>query len=39
MEEALIREIVSHLKHMHPGELRRVLRYVEREYFKRTEWR
>ena len=37
--ESLIERILSHLRHMHPGELRRVLRYVERECFKRTEWR
>ena len=35
MEESLIREIVSHLKRLHPGALRRVLRMVERERFKR----
>ena len=37
--DSLIDRIVSHLRRMHPGELRRILRYVEREYFKRTEWR
>lgn len=35
--ESLIERILSHLCHMHPGELRRVLRYIERERFKRTE--
>ena len=35
--ESLIERILSHLRHMHPGELRRVLRIVEREYYKRTE--
>lgn len=35
--ESLVERILSHLRHMHPGELRRVLRYVEREYYKRTE--
>ena len=38
MEESLIREIVSHLKHLHPGALRRILRMVERERYKRTDW-
>lgn len=37
MEESLIREILSHLKHMHPGALRRILRMVERERFKRPD--
>ena len=37
--ESLIEQILSHLRHMHLGELRRVLRYVEREYYRRTEWR
>ena len=37
--ESLIEQILSHLRRMHPGELRRVLRIIEREYFKRTEWR
>ena len=37
--ESLVERILSNLRHMHPGELRRVLRYVEREYFKRSEWR
>jgi hypothetical protein len=37
--ESLIERILSHLRRMHPGELRRILRYVEREYYRRTEWR
>ena len=37
--ESLIERILSHLRRMHPGELRRILRMVEREYFKRSEWR
>lgn len=37
--ESLIERIVSHLRHLHPGALRRVLRYVEREHFKQTDWR
>lgn len=37
--ESLIERILSRLRRMHPGELRRILRYVEREYFKRSEWR
>lgn len=36
--ESLIERILPYLRRMHPGELRRVLRYVEREYFKRSEW-
>lgn len=35
--ESLIERILSHLRHMHPGALRRVLRYVEREHYKRTD--
>ena len=35
--DSLIERILSHLRHMHPGELRRVLRYIERERYKRTE--
>ncbi len=35
--ESLIERILSHLKHMHPGELRRILRMVERERFKQME--
>lgn len=34
---SLIREIVSHLKHLHPGALRRVLLMVERERHKQME--
>ena len=36
--ESLIERILSHLRRMHPGALRRVLRYIERERFKRSEW-
>lgn len=35
--DSLIDRIVSHLRRMHPGELRRVLRMVERERFKQME--
>lgn len=37
--ESLIERILSHLRRMHPGELRRILRMVERERFKQTDWR
>ena len=36
--DSLIERIVSHLRRMHPGALRRVLRYVERECFKNGAW-
>lgn len=29
--DILINQIINHLKHLHPGALRRVLAYVERE--------
>lgn len=35
--ESLIERILSHLRRMHPNELRRVLRIVERERYKRTD--
>lgn len=34
--DSLIERILSYLRHMHPGALRRVLRFVERECFRRT---
>lgn len=37
MKEALIREIVSNLKHLHTGALRRILLVVERERHKQME--
>lgn len=37
--DSLIEQILSYLRHMHPGALRRVLRMVERERFKQTDWR
>ena len=36
--DSLIERIVSHLRRMHPGALRRVLRFVEREFFKNGAW-
>lgn len=36
--ESLIRDIVSNLKHLHPGALRRILAAVERERHKQMEW-
>lgn len=35
--DTLIMEIVSHLKHLHPGALRRILAAVERERHKQME--
>lgn len=35
--ETLILEIVSHLKHLHPGALRRILAAAERERYKQIE--
>lgn len=35
--DSLIARIVDNLKHLHPGALRRVLRFVERERFRQTE--
>lgn len=35
--DSVIREIVSHLKHLHPGALRRILMMVERERHKQME--
>ena len=34
---SLIREIVSHLKHLHPGALRRILLMVERERHRQMD--
>lgn len=36
--DSLIERILSHLRRMHPGALRRVLRFVERERFKNGAW-
>lgn len=35
--DSIIREIVSHLKHLHPGALRRILLMVERERHRQMD--